>query len=135
MIPIISGMWCVARGVTSGRSLPKASKSSQKYCNEGRREFVDRDLLFRRFVDDAVVNVGKVENVRKFITFVFEVPPQNVAEDEGSKVADVGKIPDGGPAYVHPHDAFFKRMELLDGVRQRVVKLEHKRKQKFENVL
>ena len=89
------------------------------------REFVDADVLFRRLVDDAVVNIGQVKYVRQFIALIFQIPTQNIAENERPEIADVRKIPDGGPADVHADLVVVKRMKLFDSSSQCVEKLKH----------
>jgi hypothetical protein len=77
-------------------------------------KFIDADPACRRFVDNAVINIGQVKDVRYLIPFEFQIPPQNVAENERAKVANMGKIPDRRPADIHPHFAFLKRVKFFD---------------------
>ena len=57
---------------------------------------------FARLVDDPIVNVGQIKNVRQFIAFKLQIPPQNIAKNERPKVADVSKIPNRRSANIHP---------------------------------
>jgi hypothetical protein len=57
---------------------------------------------------------------------IFQITPQDIAENESAKVADVSEIPNRRPANVHPHFAFFQRVKLVDRARERVKKPKHK---------
>ncbi len=63
-------------------------------------EFVNRLSGFFRFVDNAVVNVGQIKNVRQIVAFEFQVTPQNVAERERAEIADVRETPNRRTANV-----------------------------------
>jgi hypothetical protein len=78
-----------------------------------RGKFVDANVLFRRFVDYSIVDIGEIEDMRYLIAFEFQIAPQDVAEDERAKVTDVCKIPNRRTADVHPDTPFLERMKLL----------------------
>lgn len=63
--------------------------------------------------DDFVVHVGQVHDVEQFIAAPFQMPPQDVHEDERAEVADVGEVIDRRPTGVHPYPPPFERDEWL----------------------
>src|SRR5687767_8112367 len=74
-------------------------------------KIIDRHSHFFRFVYYSVVNVRQVKNVRHAVSFVFQIPPQDVAENESTEIADMSEIPHRWAADVHPHLAGFQRFE------------------------
>lgn len=95
---------------------------------EGLHEFfgviADADVLGGGVGDDAVIDVGEVHYVREAVAAEFEEAAENVLEDEGAVVADVGVIVDGGPASVHGDFAEFLGDEGLGLVGERVVEMD-----------
>jgi hypothetical protein len=79
-----------------------------------------------RFVDDAVVDISEIENVSDLEPLELEVSPQNVAENERSEIADVGKVPHRRPADIKADLVGLDRAEFLYLSRKRVKKSQHK---------
>ena len=78
---------------------------------EGLGEFfgvvADADALGGGVGDDAVVDIGEVHDVGEAEAAEFEKAAEDVLEDEGAEVADVGVVVDGGAAGVHGDFAGF----------------------------
>ena len=71
--------------------------------------------------------------MRHFVPLVFQIPPQDIAENKRAKIANVREIPNGRPADVHPHFAALKRLEFLDRARERIKKSQHIDRQKRDS--
>ena len=56
-------------------------------------------------------------------TSVFQKPLEEVLEEEGSVISDVGIIPDRGPARVHFDLTLLHRRELFEFVTERICEL------------
>ena len=100
MSETISGMCSVARGMTSGRSTPRASMSSKKAVSNlwvySRSERPNSGGV----ADDLVVDVGDVHDVTDGDAGEFERSAEDVDVEEGAEVADVAVVVDGGAAGV-----------------------------------
>ena len=94
---------------------------------EGLDEFLgvitDADVLGGGVGDDAVVDVGEIHHVSESVAAEFEEAAEDVLEDEGAVIADVGEIVDGGAAGVHGDFARFLGDEGLGLVGERVVEV------------
>ena len=67
-----------------------------------------------------VPDVGDVLDVEDVEAVVEQRPPDEVGEQVGAQVADVGVAVDRRAARVHPHAARLERLDRLDGRVQRV---------------
>ena len=83
----------------------------------------DRHAFFRRAGVDLVVDVGDVAHVGDVLcaVHVAQEAEQHVEDHDGTRVADVRVVVDGGPAHVHAHVLRIERHEPLLAPRQRVV--------------
>src|SRR5688572_19304895 len=90
-----------------------------------RRKFIDAHALLRRLINDPVVDVCQIKNVRDFVTLELQITTQDVAKNERPEIADVRKIPNGRPADIHPHFAFFLRVKFFLLTRQCIKESEH----------
>jgi hypothetical protein len=66
-------------------------------------------------LDDLVLDIGDVEDVLNDVAAELEVAAGEIGEDEGTEIADVGEVVDGGSAAIEA-DAFaggIQRDELL----------------------
>src|SRR5882762_1312101 len=95
---------------------------------EGLDEFLgvitDAEVLGGGVGDDAIVDVGEIHYVSQAKAAEFQEAAENVLEDEGAVVADVGVIVDGGAAGVHGDFAGFFGDEGLGLVGERVVEVD-----------
>src|SRR5712671_1587925 len=80
-------------------------------AEEGLDEFfgviADADVLGGGVGNDAVVYVGEIHYVGQAVAAEFQEAAENVLEDEGTIIADVGEVVDGGAAGVHSDFARF----------------------------
>ncbi len=74
--------------------------------------------------DDAVVDVGEIHYMGEAIAAEFQEAAENVLEDEGAVVADMGVVVDGGAAGVHGDFAGFLRDEGLGLIGERIVEAD-----------
>ena len=63
--------------------------------------------------DDAIVHVGEVHHLRDLEAARAQEAAQDVLEDEGAEVADVGVVVDRGAAGVDGHSARMQGHERL----------------------
>ena len=102
---------------------------------EGLHEFfgviADADVLGGGVGDDAVVDVGEVHYMSEAEAAEFEEAAENILENEGAIVADMGEVVDGGAAGVHGDFAGFLRDEGLGLVGERVVEADFGRLRHF----
>src|SRR5712671_6112792 len=84
----------------------------------------DADVLGGGVGDDAIVYVGEIHYVGQAVAAEFQEAAENVLENEGAVVADVGVVVDGGAAGVHGDFAGFLRDEGLGLVGERVVEVD-----------
>ena len=95
---------------------------------EGLDEFfgviADAEVLGGCVSDDAVVYVGEIHYVSQAVAAKFQEAAQNVLENEGAVIADVGEVVDGGAAGVHGDFAGFFGDEGLGLVGERVVEMD-----------
>ena len=84
----------------------------------------DADVLGGGVSDNAVVYVGEIHYVGQSIAAKFEEAAEDVLEDEGAVIADVGEVVDGGAAGVHGDFAGFLGDEGLALVGERVVEMD-----------
>src|SRR5438045_4082863 len=77
-------------------------------------KFIDRNAARVRLVDDPIVNVRQIKDVRQLVTLELQIPPQNVTKNERSKVADMREIPNRRPAHIHPDLVVAQSLEFLD---------------------
>jgi len=84
----------------------------------------ERSTARARRGDRAVVHVGQVHDVEDLVVQRLEIAPQEIFEEKGPKIPDVGEVPYRGPAGVHRHPRGGERREGLDRPRQRVVERE-----------
>jgi len=61
----------------------------------------DADVLGGGVGDDAIVYVGEIHYMSEAKTAEFQEAAEDVLEDEGAVIADVGEVVDGGAAGVH----------------------------------
>ncbi len=88
--------------------------------NEGLRMLPQRHPCDRRRLDRAIVHIGQVHHVEHVISRKLEKPSQEVFEEKGPEVADMGVVPDGRAARVHGDPWRGKRFERFDGTGERV---------------
>ena len=62
--------------------------------------------------DGLVVDVRQVHDLGDVVTEEFQGAPQNVLEEKGAEIADVGEVIDRRPAGVHPHVPRLDRLEI-----------------------
>jgi hypothetical protein len=84
----------------------------------------DADVLGGGVGDDAVVYVGEIHYMVQAVAAEFEEAAENVLEDEGAVIADVGEVVDSGAAGVHGDFAGFLRDEGLALVGESVVEMD-----------
>ena len=83
-----------------------------------------RDALGGRAADDLVVDVGEVHDPRHAQAAVAQVADQEVREQEGPEVADVGRAVDRRAAAVDPDVAGLERLEGAGLARERVLQAD-----------
>ncbi len=120
-------MWRVARGTTSGRSQPSASKSSHSASMYFAVYSSIAHALFLRLRDDAIFDVGDVHHVRDLEAFELQVTAQDVSGDGAAEVADVTVVPDSWTTVIKAHLAIIERVKLFDPAGECVSKSEHGR--------
>src|ERR1700730_11834783 len=84
-------------------------------------ELVDRLAVLGRLLDDAVLDIGQIHHLRDAVPLLQQDSSQQVLEEEGPEVPDVGIVVDRWAAGVHPNMTRFDRLELLDPTIHRVV--------------
>src|ERR1700694_202554 len=89
-------------------------------------ELVDRLAMLRRLLDDAIFDIGEVHHLRDAVPLLEEDPAQEILEEEGAEVADVGIVVDGRAARVHPNLAWFDRCEFFELTAHRVVQAQRR---------
>ena len=72
-------------------------------------------------LDDAVVHVGKVHHLDDAKSLRVKIPPENVLENKGAEVTNVGVVVDRGSAGVHVHFVGHQRNERFRLSRHGVV--------------
>ena len=75
--------------------------SSKKAAAYGFDVVADRRLSVHRLVEDAVVDVGEIHDVRHPVAGDLQVPAKQVVEKESAQVSNVRKVPHCRPAGVH----------------------------------
>src|SRR5260370_32741862 len=86
--------------------------------------FGDRFIFGGRVANDLVLDVGDVHDVVQLITGRPQPSAQNVLEREGSKIADVRVVVDGGSASIHAHGGAVERHERLQLLGEGVVETQ-----------
>ena len=78
-------------------------------------EFAQRSFGFADALDDFVVNVRDVHHVLRGKALKFEVTANEVAENKGAPVADMGEVVNGRAAAIHTHliPGWIERGKLL----------------------
>src|SRR5207253_9559109 len=77
-------------------------------------ELVDGDSGIRRFLDDAVLDIGQIHHLRHLVTLLSQHAPKQILEEERSKIPDVSKIVHRRAAGVHPNVTRLERSKLFD---------------------
>ena len=91
----------------------------------------DADVLGGGVGDDAVVDVGEIHHVSESVAAEFEEAAEDVLENEGAVITDVGEVVDGGAAGVHGDFAGFLGDEGLGLVGESVVEMDFGRLRHF----
>src|SRR4051794_31431022 len=81
----------------------------------------ERDPLLPSGIDRPVVDVGQIHDMKNVVAAGLEPAPEEVLEQEGPKVSDVGVVVDRWAAGVERDPARLERLERLDLAGQRVV--------------
>jgi len=77
-------------------------------------EFAEGSFVFADALDDFVLHVRDVHHVCDGVALEFEITADEVAEDEGAPVADVGEVINRRPAAIHADLGGSERRELLN---------------------
>ena len=85
-----------------------------------RERFALRDGV----ANDFVVDVGDVHDVVEGESASAQPTAQQVVEDEGAEVADVGEVVDGGAAGIHLDGVVFEGAKRLHLLGQRVIETQ-----------
>jgi len=80
--------------------------------------------------EDVVVDIGQVLHVRHCISVVGEVPMQDVEDQVGEGVPEVGRVVRGDPAHVQADRPRAERLERRNGRAASVVQAEPERPRK-----
>ncbi len=75
-------------------------------------DFFEVEPLVVRLVDDLIVDIGEVLDVRDLIPFELEVAADHVTRDEGQHVTHVRLVLNGHSAEIHPDLAVCDRLEF-----------------------
>src|ERR1700694_1708686 len=89
-------------------------------------ELIDRLAMLRGLLDDAVLDIGEVHHLRDLVALLEEDPAQQILEEEGAEVADVGIVVHRWTAGVHPNVALLDRYELFHPATHRVVQAQRR---------
>ncbi len=100
---------------------PQRGQVLEKGCDVLCRVDVNVDPLLLRFADDPVLDVRQVADVGDFVALGFQKAMEQVLEEDGPEVADVGEVVHRRSAGVHAHVARFQGGEFLDPPGGRVV--------------
>ena len=103
---------------------PQVGAVLEERLRVGLGVFCQRRARRRRRFDGAVVDVGEVHDVKHLVARGLEVAAQQVLEEEGPEVPEVGVVPDGRPARVERDARRREGLERLDGAGERVVEGE-----------
>ena len=76
-------------------------------------------------VQDLVVDIGDVANVRDVVAAGGQPAPDDVESHSTANVPHVRRPLDGGAAYVHAHPTGFDRGELADRSSGRVMQVKY----------
>ena len=87
----------------------------------GGGELPDRNPLGRRGLDDLVVDVGEVHDVKDVITAGLEPSPEEVDKQERPEVADVGVVIDRGATRIESGLRRRDRLERFDPASEGVI--------------
>ena len=90
-------------------------------------DHVGRDSLDSGSIDDLVVDVGDVANVRHLVARPLEVPTDHIEDHCGPAMAEVWVRLDRRPAHVHSDLAGVTGLQLLEFATERVVDLHQER--------
>ena len=91
----------------------QGSQILEKGLGKRPRVVCEREVLFSRTGDRLVVDVGDVHDLVHLVAQIAQAAPQDVFEDKGSQVADVGVVVDGGAAGVELDLPRLERLERL----------------------
>ena len=92
--------------------------------DERRHQRLDRHRALSRLADDPVVHVGEVHDVKHLVAARLEPAPEQVDQEEGPEIPDVGVVPDRRAAGIQGDPGRFLGMEFLDPPGEGVVKAE-----------
>jgi hypothetical protein len=79
---------------------PKCVEIFEEGLFEGSSEGRQRDACFAATADGLVVDIGEVHDAVNVEPAAFEMPLQEIFEDVGAEVSDVGEVVNGGSAGV-----------------------------------
>ncbi len=108
-------------GVDVGRLDAQVVAVFEERRHERRDMRLQGDARAGRRPDGAVVDIGQVHDVEHPIPARPQVPPEEVGQQEGAEVADVGVVPHRRPAHVERHLGRGQRLQRLDAPGQAVV--------------
>ncbi len=84
-------------------------------------QLLEADTLSHGRLDRPVVHVGEIPHLDDLVPFPFQVAAQDVLEEEGPEVPDVGGVVDRGSAGVDADAPPLQRLELLHPASKGVV--------------
>ena len=83
------------------------------------------NALLDRFLDDLVIDIGKVGYIIDIVSFIFEVTSHRIKYNHRSCVSDMDKVVHGRSAYIHFYFSRFHRNKLFFSLCECIVDLHN----------
>ena len=124
MSPAIASMWCGGTREHVGRRHPEGGSIGHELGNPPIGQDVDRLARISRALDDPIVDVREVHDPGHAQPAIAQVSNEQVGEQEGPEVPDVGRSIDRRAAAVDAGVAGIDRLEGTGLPGQRVLEAQ-----------